>query len=217
MKEAILGPRYELSVASVGSSVSRRLNRVHRGKDKPANVLSFPLSKHSGEILLDLAQARKDASLFAMSPRAFLGRLFIHGALHLKGFAHGGIMEKKNVHTRRNSAFAYNTPFTLSMARRHIETGIDIGSSNVRVVVSEYMEGATLPIIIGTGIAEARGMRHGYIVNIPETVESIRLALAQAEKSSAVKIKEHLSLSAASVWSRKRQAARYSYRARTTK
>ena len=75
------------------------------------------------------------------------------------------------------------------MARRHIETGIDIGSSNVRVVVSEYMEGATLPIIIGTGIAEARGMRHGYIVNIPETVESIRLALAQAEKSSAVKIK----------------------------
>lgn len=95
MKEAILGPRYELSVASVGSSVSRRLNRVHRGKDKPANVLSFPLSKHSGEILLDLAQARKDASLFAMSPRAFLGRLFIHGALHLKGFAHGGIMEKK--------------------------------------------------------------------------------------------------------------------------
>ncbi len=75
------------------------------------------------------------------------------------------------------------------MARRHIETGIDIGSSNVRVVVSEYMEGASLPLIIGTGIAEARGLRHGYIVNIPETAESIRLAVAQAEKSSGVKIK----------------------------
>lgn len=75
------------------------------------------------------------------------------------------------------------------MARRHIETGIDIGSSNVRVVVSEYVESAPLPVIIGTGIAEARGMRHGYIVNVAEAAGSIRLALLQAEKSSGTKIK----------------------------
>ena len=75
------------------------------------------------------------------------------------------------------------------MARRHIETGIDIGSSNVRVVVSEYVESAPLPVIIGTGIAEARGMRHGYIVNVAEAAGSIRLALLQAENPPAQKIK----------------------------
>lgn len=75
------------------------------------------------------------------------------------------------------------------MARRHIATGIDIGSSNVRVVVSEYLDSSPTPVIIGTGIAEARGLRHGYIVNIPEAAESIRLAVGQAEKSSGIKIK----------------------------
>jgi len=75
------------------------------------------------------------------------------------------------------------------MARKHIATGIDIGSSSVRVVVSEYVDGSPLPVIIGTGIAEARGMRHGYVVNTKEAAESIRLAILQAEKSSGVKIK----------------------------
>lgn len=78
---------------------------------------------------------------------------------------------------------------TKPMARRHIATGIDIGSSNVRVVVSEYLESSSMPVIIGTGIAEARGLRHGYIVSVPEATESIRLAVAQAEKSSGMKIK----------------------------
>ena len=75
------------------------------------------------------------------------------------------------------------------MSRRNITTGIDIGTSNVRVVVSEYMDDSSTPVIIGTGIAEARGLRHGYIVNKTEATESIREAVAQAEKSANVKIK----------------------------
>lgn len=91
----MLGPRYELSIVCVSSSVSQKLNRRYRGKDTPTNVLSFPLSTHSGEIIFDLKQATRDAPLFTVSPRAFLGRLFIHSCLHLKGFAHGSTMEKK--------------------------------------------------------------------------------------------------------------------------
>jgi len=76
------------------------------------------------------------------------------------------------------------------MARRNISTGIDIGSSSIRVVVAEYTEDQTLPTIIGTGIAESRGLRHGYIVNMAETTQSIREAVTAAEKSAGMKIKK---------------------------
>lgn len=95
IKDAVLGKHYELSLASVNSKTSQRLNKTHRGKDKPTNVLSFPLSKNSGEIIFDLRQAAKDAPSFGVDPRAFIARLFIHACLHLKGFSHGGTMERK--------------------------------------------------------------------------------------------------------------------------
>ncbi|MEK7151987.1 MAG: cell division protein FtsA [Patescibacteria group bacterium] len=76
------------------------------------------------------------------------------------------------------------------MARRNISTGIDIGSGNIRVVVAEYTEESTMPTIIGSGIAESKGLRHGYIVNMEEATESIREAVAQAEKSAGMKIKK---------------------------
>ncbi len=46
-----------------------------------------------------------------------------------------------------------------------------------------------LPRVIGGGVAETRGMRHGYITNLKETVKSIKTAVAQAEKSAGVSIK----------------------------
>ncbi len=76
------------------------------------------------------------------------------------------------------------------MSKRNISTGIDIGTSNVRVVVAEHTDGSSQPTILGTGISEARGLRHGYIVNSAEATESIKNAVAQAEKSSGVKIKK---------------------------
>jgi len=76
------------------------------------------------------------------------------------------------------------------MARRNIATGIDIGTSSVRVVVSEYVEDSSTPIIIGTGLSEARGLRHGYIVNSTEATESIRVAISQAEKDANIKVKK---------------------------
>ena len=75
------------------------------------------------------------------------------------------------------------------MARRNITTGIDIGTSHVRVVVAEYKDGG-MPEIIGTGTVESRGLRHGYIVTIPEAIESIRKAVFKAEKASGVSIKK---------------------------
>jgi len=93
MKERVLGETYELSLVFVGDARSRSLNKRFRGKDKPANILSFPLSAREGEIFISLRQAAKDAPRFKKRYNTFVGFLFIHGLLHLKGLAHGKKME----------------------------------------------------------------------------------------------------------------------------
>jgi cell division protein FtsA len=72
---------------------------------------------------------------------------------------------------------------------RNIRVGIDIGTYQIKVVVSERNTSeSSLPKIIGTGIAESKGLRHGYIINTEDVRESIARAIAQAEKTSGVKI-----------------------------
>ncbi len=83
---------------------------------------------------------------------------------------------------------------------RSIITGIDIGTYNVKVVIAHGnqknekargVEGVMgLPKVLGIGIAESRGLRHGYIVNPADVTTSIRHALAEAEKKAGVKVKK---------------------------
>lgn len=69
-------------------------------------------------------------------------------------------------------------------------TGVDIGTYHVKVVIAEHSEDPRqLPRILGTGYAESRGMRQGYIVSIPEVSRSIAAAVAQAAKAARVKVK----------------------------
>jgi probable rRNA maturation factor len=95
IKNAVLTESYELSVAFVTPKESHRLNKTYRKKDKPTNILSFPLDKNSGEIVLDLKTSRADAPNFEMSESKFLLFLVIHGMLHLKGLDHGSTMERE--------------------------------------------------------------------------------------------------------------------------
>lgn len=77
------------------------------------------------------------------------------------------------------------------MAER-IVTGIDVGTYQVKVVVVRHSrkgEGGPLPQIIGTGYAESRGLRNGYIINEGDVARSVRNAIAQAEKASGAVIK----------------------------
>jgi probable rRNA maturation factor len=94
LKESILGKNYTLSCVFVGDALSKKLNRTYRGKNKPTNVLSFPLSKTEGEIFLNLKLAKKEAPKFEEKYKNFVGFLFIHGLLHLKGLDHGSRMER---------------------------------------------------------------------------------------------------------------------------
>src|SRR3989344_4571132 len=94
VKRAILGGGHDVSLVFVGNSLSRSLNRHWRGKDKPTNILSFPLSKNSGEIFINLPLAEREAGQFGKNLKDFVLYLFIHGLLHLKGLGHCGTMEK---------------------------------------------------------------------------------------------------------------------------
>lgn len=67
--------------------------------------------------------------------------------------------------------------------------GIDIGTYQVRVVVSRESEKGGPPRVIGTGYAESKGLRHGYIINIGDVTRSIKAAARQAEESSGFRIK----------------------------
>jgi probable rRNA maturation factor len=95
MKDAVLGPTYELGVRFVSAAKQRELNRTYRAKDSTTNILSFPLSKTAGDITIDLSKVRQEAPLFDMTYAQFLAYLFIHGLLHLKGFEHSSTMEKE--------------------------------------------------------------------------------------------------------------------------
>ncbi|MFT5037234.1 MAG: cell division protein FtsA [Candidatus Azotimanducaceae bacterium] len=73
-----------------------------------------------------------------------------------------------------------------------IIAGIDVGTYQVKVVVVKHSRKGSersLPQIIGTGYAESRGMRNGYIINETDVIRSVRSAVLQAEKASGVEIK----------------------------
>ncbi len=73
---------------------------------------------------------------------------------------------------------------------RNITAGIDIGTYQVKVVVSELLRenGKNVTKILGTGMTESKGLRHGYIINNTEVTQSIQTAVRLAEKTSGVKI-----------------------------
>lgn len=76
------------------------------------------------------------------------------------------------------------------MARR-ITTGIDIGTHQIKVVVIEEVvtpEGSAIQIV-GTGMSESAGMKHGYVVDLPDVTESIIAAKRQAEAAARIPIR----------------------------
>ena len=93
IKDFVLGQGYELSLVFVSKKISRELNQRYRGKDKPTNILSFPLSENEGEILIDIAIVREEAKELGENEREYLAYIFIHGLAHLKGLDHGSKME----------------------------------------------------------------------------------------------------------------------------
>jgi probable rRNA maturation factor len=101
----------EVSVTLMGNAAMRTLNREYRGKDKPTDVLAFPLLPLKpgrplrrplppkmrptggmplllGDVLLCVPVARRQAQTHGQSLLAELTFLLAHGLLHLLGYDH---------------------------------------------------------------------------------------------------------------------------------
>ncbi len=99
--EKVLGKKYELSLVFIGDKLSRRLNKTHRGINKPTDILSFTLDKESGEIFINLNYSKKKAKQFDREFQNYIKFLFIHGLFHLKGYEHSSRMESEEIRIRK--------------------------------------------------------------------------------------------------------------------
>ena len=81
-----------VSVTFLGRDAMRRLNREHKGHDRPTDVLTFALSDPSGGILGDIYicpwVAQREARARGIPLRQELIRLIVHGTLHAVGRDH---------------------------------------------------------------------------------------------------------------------------------
>ncbi len=94
IKKTVLGSKYDLSLVFIGPKKIRELNKTYRNIDKATDILSFPLSKTSGEMFICKSETKKMAKGFERTYENFLIYLFIHGCVHLLGYDHGPAMDK---------------------------------------------------------------------------------------------------------------------------
>ena len=91
----------EVSVTFCDNEYIRKLNSAYRGKDKPTDVLSFPLYDNGdftvsecisgavlGDIVISLERAREQAEELGHGFLREVAFLAIHSTLHLLGYDH---------------------------------------------------------------------------------------------------------------------------------
>ncbi len=79
--------KLDLSIALVGGTKMKALNKEYRKINKPTDVLSFNYGK-TGEIVICPEQVKKNAKEYGSSFRRELAKVLIHGMLHLLGYDH---------------------------------------------------------------------------------------------------------------------------------
>ena len=102
----LAGPRLSASILFTSDAEVRALNAEWRGKDKPTNVLSFPMLTRAellalappgppdappvllGDIALSYETCAKEAAEKHIPLSAHVAHLVIHGLLHLAGHDH---------------------------------------------------------------------------------------------------------------------------------
>lgn len=104
----------ELSVRLTGNEEVRALNAEWRGKDKPTNVLSFPMIGEAelrqanvagpelllGDIILARGVCETEAADKGVTVEEHATHLFVHGTLHLLGYDHHDDAEAADMESR---------------------------------------------------------------------------------------------------------------------
>lgn len=98
----LANPRLSASLLYADDAEVQALNREWRGKDKPTNVLSFPMLEREdllalpadgppellGDIALALETCMREASEKSVPLEHHAAHLIVHGLLHLAGYDH---------------------------------------------------------------------------------------------------------------------------------
>ena len=92
----------DVTIRIVGRREGLFLNRTFRGKAKPTNVLTFD----TGDIVLCHPVVAREARKQGKSLAAHYAHLVVHGVLHLRGFAHGRAMERREARILRRFGIA---------------------------------------------------------------------------------------------------------------
>jgi phosphoribosylamine---glycine ligase len=98
---------YEFSILLTNDEKIQELNANYRNKNKPTNVLSFPIVEEykkdtilMGDIVLSLQMLQKESKEQSKPFVEHLAHLFVHSALHLIGYNHeeeGEMTEMENL------------------------------------------------------------------------------------------------------------------------
>lgn len=96
-----------VTLAFVNNKAIRDLNRDFLHRDKPTDVLSFPLNEKAadgryylGDIIISVPQAKKQALERRHALHKELILLTLHGFLHLMGYRHHQGMEEEELKIR---------------------------------------------------------------------------------------------------------------------
>jgi probable rRNA maturation factor len=92
-------PDAELSILLVNDVQIQELNRRYLHRDKPTNILAFPMRKGEfsslhphllGDLAISVETAQRQSNRFGLDDMGMVILLMIHGILHLVGYEHGG-------------------------------------------------------------------------------------------------------------------------------
>jgi probable rRNA maturation factor len=104
MLAALELPDAELSVLFTDDAGIQILNRDHRHKDKPTDVLAFPMAENEpdpsgilGDVVISLDTASRQASARTRPLIEEVRFLLAHGLLHLIGYDHAEPDEKREM------------------------------------------------------------------------------------------------------------------------
>lgn len=107
----------EVSVTLVSDSEIHELNLQYRGKDRPTDVLSFPLGEDGvydinnetgaillGDIVISMETATRQAEEYGHTLEREVGFLTVHSMLHLLGYDHEtSPLDAANMHEREEA------------------------------------------------------------------------------------------------------------------
>lgn len=106
----------EISLKFVDDEQIKKLNKKYLGKDKPTNVLSFPIREGEysevnpnimGDIVISTETAKRDALRGNLTVNQEIDFLIIHGILHLLGYNHENTTRKNANKMRQKEIYLF--------------------------------------------------------------------------------------------------------------